>query len=166
MSDDPMLDAVIDGLGSKNQQKEAKPLIYTNSLEPQKPRTTSIIPYYAREGCSPREIFDRRKSHVDSPPILAKNFVDLAFVASDIRAKSSAYVAFDRLRREMQWHLEHGERLGLVICAGCRRFFGPGEAALELADGNAVHLDSYRCLIAWGEHWRAAARAAVAQQRK
>lgn len=39
---------------------------------------------------------------------------------------------------------------------------GDGEA-LKLADGNRVHLDpNYRCLIAWGETWRAAAHAAEA----
>jgi hypothetical protein len=96
------------------------------------------------------------------PSIGAENFVDLTFVAPAIQAKSSAYADFDGLRRETMWHLAHGERIGLAVCAGCRRFLGTGEKALELADGNAVHLtDDYRCLIAWGQQWRAAARAAV-----
>jgi hypothetical protein len=46
--------------------------------------------------------------------------------------------AFVQLRREMCWHLDHRGRIGLAICAGCRRFFRAGQEVLELADGNAV----------------------------
>ena len=71
---------------------------------------------------------------------------------------------FDGLRRETIWHLAHGERTGVAVCAGCRRFFGLGEEWLELANGNAVHLtDDYRSLIHYGERWRGKARAAVSQ---
>jgi hypothetical protein len=66
---------------------------------------------------------------------------------------------------ECRWHLERGERVPRALCAGCRRPFVPGDLALdELADNNRVHFDAdYRCLIAWGERWRSAARAALAQ---
>jgi hypothetical protein len=48
------------------------------------------------------------------------------------------------------------------LCAGCRTPITEGSAALDLADGNRVHLDpNYRCLIAWGDHWRGAVRSAL-----
>jgi hypothetical protein len=67
-------------------------------------------------------------------------------------------------RAECVWHLAHSERVGRAVCAGCRRFIGPREEVLDLADDNVTHIDAeYRCLIAWGERWRSAARAALAR---
>ena len=66
-----------------------------------------------------------------------------------------------RSRREMHWHIEHGERVPRERCAGCRNTIAAREAVLELADGNRTHLaDDYACLIAWGERWRRGARQA------
>jgi len=49
------------------------------------------------------------------------------------------------------------------VCAGCRRPFRRDDGVLELADSNRVHLaPGYACLIAWGAHWRRAARDALA----
>jgi hypothetical protein len=42
---------------------------------------------------------------------------------------------FADLRRAMQSHLDHGERVPRDLCAGCRRPISGGEA-LHLADGN------------------------------
>ena len=72
--------------------------------------------------------------------------------------------AHEALQAEMRWHLDHGERVSGGLCAGCRRPFVSGGAALELADGNRVHLeDGYGCLIGWGTRWRAFARVAVSE---
>jgi hypothetical protein len=71
----------------------------------------------------------------------------------------TATPAFRAAKREMRWHLEHGERVPRDQCAGCRMPLGDA-AAMDLADGNRVHLAAdYACLIAWGEVWRAAAKA-------
>jgi hypothetical protein len=52
-----------------------------------------------------------------------------------------------------------GEKIAPGLCAGCHTPITEGSAALDLADRNRVHLDpNYRCLIAWGDHWRGAAR--------
>jgi hypothetical protein len=65
--------------------------------------------------------------------------------------------------REYLWHRRHGERIAPGLCAGCRGPITESSTALDLADGNRVHLDpDYRCLIAWGGQWRSAARAALA----
>jgi hypothetical protein len=64
---------------------------------------------------------------------------------------------------EMQnrWHAEHGEPVSRDFCAGCRRPIGAA-SALDLIDGNRVHLDSNTdCLIRHGERWRAAATRAL-----
>jgi hypothetical protein len=46
------------------------------------------------------------------------------------------------------------------MCAGCRRHIGSAEA-LDLIDGNRVHLDGNDCLIRHSEAWRAAATRAL-----
>lgn len=63
---------------------------------------------------------------------------------------------------EMQnrWYLEHGERVPVHICAGCRRPLGTA-AALDLIDGCRVHFGEFDCLIRHGEGWRAAATRAL-----
>jgi hypothetical protein len=60
-----------------------------------------------------------------------------------------------------RWQMEHGERVPRDLCAGCRRPIS-APAALDLIDGNRVHLDSNtNCLIRHGERWRAAATRAL-----
>jgi hypothetical protein len=67
-------------------------------------------------------------------------------------------------RDECRWHFDHGERVPRALCAGCRHPIASGDEVLDLADDNRVHLDAdYRCLIAFGERWRSAARAALAR---
>ena len=73
-------------------------------------------------------------------------------------------IGMSRATSEMCWHLDYGERVSREICAGCRRSIKPGQKALDLADGNQVHLaDGYECLIRHGERWRRAAREAIAR---
>jgi hypothetical protein len=61
---------------------------------------------------------------------------------------------------ENRWHLEHGERVPRDICAGCRRAVGEAEA-LDLIDGDRVHMKGYRCRTAYEERWRSAATTAL-----
>jgi hypothetical protein len=61
---------------------------------------------------------------------------------------------------EDRWHRLHGARVPSWQCAGC------GEAiaelpALDLADGNRVHLGDLECVIAYGDRWRGAATAGL-----
>jgi hypothetical protein len=59
---------------------------------------------------------------------------------------------------EWRWHMEHSERVPGEVCAGCHE---PMEGALDLIDGARVHIDRYRCRIAYEQRWRAAAAAAL-----
>jgi hypothetical protein len=57
---------------------------------------------------------------------------------------------------ENHWHMQYGERAPHWQCAGCREPIG-GLAALELGDGNRVHLDEVHgldCLLSFGDRWR------------
>jgi hypothetical protein len=51
------------------------------------------------------------------------------------------------------WHKRHGRRWPPWQCAGCDALIG-GLPALDLADGNRVHLDRFDCVIAFGKRWR------------
>lgn len=59
-----------------------------------------------------------------------------------------------------RWHRLHAERVPRWQCAGCGEPIGEG-VALDLADGCRVHLDSFDCLIGYGERWRGAATRAL-----
>jgi hypothetical protein len=59
-----------------------------------------------------------------------------------------------------EWHRRHGTRVPQWQCAGCGEPIG-GLAALDLADGNRVHLDNLDCLLRFGERWRREAAAGV-----
>jgi hypothetical protein len=64
---------------------------------------------------------------------------------------------------ENHWHMQYGERAPHWQCAGCREPIG-GLAALDLGDGNRVHLDGSHglgCLLAFGERWRGEATAGL-----
>ena len=64
---------------------------------------------------------------------------------------------------EDHWHRLHGACFPQWQCAGCRDPIG-GLAALDLADGNRVHLDEVHgldCLLAFGERWRREATAGL-----
>ena len=64
---------------------------------------------------------------------------------------------------ENHWHMQYGERAPHWQCAGCREPIG-GLAALDLGDGNRVHLDGAHgldCLLAFGERWRGEATAGL-----
>jgi hypothetical protein len=61
------------------------------------------------------------------------------------------------------WHKRHGRKWPAWQCAGCNMSIG-GLPALNLADGNRVHLDEahgLECLLAFGERWRAEAIAGL-----
>lgn len=62
---------------------------------------------------------------------------------------------------EGRWHRLRGERAAHGLCAGCRKPIGAA-AALDLSDGNRVHIDTLTCLIRHGARWRAAATKALA----
>jgi hypothetical protein len=59
-----------------------------------------------------------------------------------------------------RWHRLHGTRVPQWQCAGCGKPVG-GLPALDLADGNRVHVDALGCLLAFGERWRAEATAGL-----
>jgi hypothetical protein len=59
-----------------------------------------------------------------------------------------------------RWHMRHGERVPRDLCAGCRRPIGSAKA-LDMIDGNRVHLGDPDCLVRHGERWRADAMRAL-----
>jgi hypothetical protein len=54
---------------------------------------------------------------------------------------------------ENEWHHQHGKRRPSWQCAGCDAPIG-GSQALNLPDGNRVHLEPIDCLIRFGKRWR------------
>jgi hypothetical protein len=85
-------------------------------------------------------------------------------VASGFSGYAVENIDVAKARREMRWHLDHGERVPRDLCAGCRRPITPGQRVLDLADDNRVHFaDGYACLIRHGERWRRRAREAIDQ---
>ena len=73
-------------------------------------------------------------------------------------APEAAGLAWGEL--EDRWHRLHGAPVPSWQCAGCNKPIG-GLAALDLADGCRVHLDTLDCLISCGERWRGAATEAL-----
>jgi hypothetical protein len=61
---------------------------------------------------------------------------------------------------ENEWHHQHGKRCPLWQCAGCNAPLG-GSQALNLPDGNRVHLEPIDCLIRFGKRWRGDASKAL-----
>jgi hypothetical protein len=61
---------------------------------------------------------------------------------------------------QLRWHRLHGARSPAWQCAGCRSPIG-GRTALDLADGNRVHLDGLDCVLRFGERWRREATAGL-----
>jgi hypothetical protein len=59
-----------------------------------------------------------------------------------------------------EWHRRHGTCIPQWQCAGCDQPIG-GLAALDLADGNRVHLDKLDCLLGFGARWRGEAVAGL-----
>jgi hypothetical protein len=59
-----------------------------------------------------------------------------------------------------RWHRLYGRRTLVWQCAGCGEPIG-GLAALDLADGNRVHIDKLNCLLAFGERWHNEATAGL-----
>ena len=81
----------------------------------------------------------------------------LAYWSAFHPAGEAARLAWGKI--ENHWHMRHGERVPHWQCAGCREPIG-GLPALDLADGNRVHLDQARgfdCLLSFGKRWRAEA---------
>jgi hypothetical protein len=81
----------------------------------------------------------------------------LAYWSAFHPAGEAARLAWGEI--ENLWHMQHGERVRHWQCAGCREPIG-GLPALDLADGNRVHLDQAHalgCLLCFGERWRAEA---------
>jgi hypothetical protein len=60
-----------------------------------------------------------------------------------------------------RWHKLHGEKVPEWQCAGCGALLG-GFDALDLADGNRVHLDTLDCLARYGRRRRGTATRALA----
>jgi hypothetical protein len=61
---------------------------------------------------------------------------------------------------QVRWHRLHGQRLLQWQCAGCGQAIG-GLPALDLADGDRVHLANLDCLLAFGNRWRGEATAGL-----
>jgi hypothetical protein len=59
---------------------------------------------------------------------------------------------------QVRWHRLYGRRA--PQCAGCSEPIG-GITALDLADGNRVHIDDFHCLLSFGERWRGEATAGL-----
>jgi hypothetical protein len=59
---------------------------------------------------------------------------------------------------EQRWHWLHGARGPEWQCAGCGVPIG-GLAALDLANGDRVHIDKLDCLLSYGRRWRGEASA-------
>jgi hypothetical protein len=59
-----------------------------------------------------------------------------------------------------RWHMRHGARVPRDLCAGCRGPIGSAKA-LDMIDGNRVHLGDPDCLVRHGERWREAATRAL-----
>jgi hypothetical protein len=57
-------------------------------------------------------------------------------------------------------HRLHGARAPEWQCVGCGEPLG-GHPALNLVDGNRLHLDKFDCLLAFGERWRGEATAGL-----
>jgi hypothetical protein len=66
-------------------------------------------------------------------------------------ADEAAQLAWGEL--EIRWHRLHRARAPEWQCCGCGEPIG-ALAALDLADGNRVHLDKLDCLFSFGERWR------------
>jgi hypothetical protein len=166
------LDAFIAGFETRSEMRPqmrtvgevAKPpqpeheAINNNNIQTTKTRTTSASRIYGpenfpqkKEGKKEEESFE---PNVSSPKVVCGSS---GLAIENIERR--------RATREMRWHLDHGERVPRHLCAGCRQPIDPAyDEILDLADDNRVHLaDGYRCLIAWGRRWRAAARAAIAR---
>jgi hypothetical protein len=73
-------------------------------------------------------------------------------------ARLAQHVAWGELLKE--WHEHHGQRWPTWQCAGCGEPIG-GLAALDLADGNRVHIDKLDCLLSFGQRWRDEATAGL-----
>ena len=81
----------------------------------------------------------------------------LAYWSAFHPAREAARLVWGEI--ESRWHMQYGERAPHWQCAGCREPIG-GLPALDLADGNRVHLDQARgfdCLLSFGKRWRAEA---------
>jgi hypothetical protein len=61
---------------------------------------------------------------------------------------------------ENEWHHFHGRVWPAWQCAGCEKPIG-GLDAVNLPDGNRVHLEPIDCLISYGWRWRGDADAAL-----
>jgi hypothetical protein len=75
-------------------------------------------------------------------------------LSGDRPGKPAQGLAWGELLNE--WHNRHGTRVPQWQCAGCEQAIG-GVATLTLADGSRVHLDTFDCLLSFGERWRSEA---------
>jgi hypothetical protein len=73
-------------------------------------------------------------------------------------AAEAARLAWGEL--EDRWHRLHRARMPEWQCAGCGELIG-GAAALDLADGARVHVETLNCVLRYGERWRRAATEAL-----
>jgi len=60
-----------------------------------------------------------------------------------------------------EWHARHGTQPDPGDCAGCGKVLAPGPAVLAPPGGAGVH--GMTCLIAYGQQWRSAAVAGLAE---
>ena len=180
MSEDAILDA-LDRMITGFKPQEADEWAPSRHLKTQVPSENPSIPAavvtVGTVGTEKQALYgeEGNNDHHDASPSsnFSKNsressigFVTGAHGAHSAHSRTNPDVLSDRVlaRDECRWHLDHGERVPRELCAGCRRPIASGDDVLDLADDNRVHFDAdYRCLIAFGERWRSAARAALAR---
>jgi hypothetical protein len=143
------------GKVAKPPQPKQEAIDNNNSVKTRKTRTSSDS-VSLREADPPPKKREKEEGREKDPKVSSTELV------SGFSGSAVENIEVCRTRNEMRWHLAHGERVPRHLCAGCRQPIDTGQEVLDLADDNRVHLaDGYRCLIAWGRRWRAAARAAI-----
>ena len=102
----------------------------------------------------------RALSNISDAGIWLERYDVLTFRWSIGRPWSQARrLAWGELQNE--WRSKHGTRSPTWRCAGCASPIA-GFPALDLPDGNRVHLHPIGCLIRFGRAWRNAAGAGLA----
>lgn len=82
----------------------------------------------------------------------------LEWFSGDRDWNTATRLAWGDLENEL--HQLYGPRWPASQCAGCHAQFGSVQA-LNLPDGNRVHLDPISCLVNFGRRWRLAATTAL-----
>ena len=127
-------------------------------LDPDRPAISSV------DTAAPAEIAGRTiqdADRCDDPEFWRELYEERAAIRQydgGYRRDEAERLAWGELQN--RWHMARGERVSRELCAGCRRPIGNAEA-LDMIDGNRVHLATLDCLIRRGDRWRRAGTAAL-----